>query len=281
MPGEIVGDIALVERDCMVLIPYYESPRGLKTAIESIEDAAERVSVVVVDDGSVVHPGERAVQAIQTGVPVEVLTMDRNRGIEFALNHGLAERARRFRYVARLDCGDRVVTGRFTMQLRRLDDEPDLYLIGGATQFFGNGGRYIHRAPLSWDDVRRAMKINSAFIHPAVTFRSSVVDLVGYYPTDRPAAEDYAYFWSVAERYRAENLEAVVVEAEISQGGISSRRRRQQIQSRMRIMLDHFDWSPLAIWGLVRSSILLATPRKLTAWVRSLGQRAAMLRARA
>lgn len=262
------------QRDCMVLIPYYESPDGLKVAVESIDDTTGRIAVVVVDDGSITYPAVDAVGAIHTGLPIEVLVLPRNSGIEHALNHGLRERARYFAYVARLDCGDRVVPGRFEAQLRRLDDESDLHLIGGATQFFGDGGRYIHRPPQSWKEVRRAMKVNSAFIHPAVTFRSDLVDLLGCYPTNRPAAEDYAYFWSIAERFRSENLAAVVVEAEISRGGISSSRRRRQIRSRMRIMLDHFDWTPLAVWGLARSLILLATPRELTAWIRSVGQRA-------
>jgi len=259
-------------RDCLVLVPYFDSPEGLLLALNSIEDYQNRLSVLVVDDGSHLYPAAQVVKPVLGSMPTEVLRLSKNSGIEHALNHGLRARGSRYKYIARLDCGDECTPDRFRLQLEYLDRNEDLMLLGGAARFLSGDSSYIYKAPTRASDVRRHMKVNSAFVHPAVIFRSEILEEIGYYPLDRPAAEDYAYFRKISERYRSENLPDVVINAFIDPKGISTVKRRRQVLSRIQIMFDHFDWSLLATWGILRSAVLLMTPRRFTAKLRSVIQ---------
>lgn len=258
-------------RDCLLLIPYYEAPAALIESLRSVVDPDRRVHVVVVDDGSTRHPAAALAAAEDWPFPLTVDTLPTNAGIEHALNHGLVTHADGYTYVARLDCGDTCTSDRFVRQLEELDRNPELLLLGGAAEFvLPDGTSHVEVFPTTWLQVRRRLRVNSAFLHPGVVFRTSVLDVVGLYPTNRPAAEDYSFFWAIAEVGEARNLAEVVVRYAVDPQGISSLRRRRQILSRIQVMLDHFSPSPLAIWGLARTAILYPTPRTLILRVRRL-----------
>lgn len=258
--------------DCLVLIPYFEDPEGLKKAIYSINEPSSRLSILVVDDGSSDSPAQSVVDDLKHPIPIDVVTLPTNQGIEHALNLGLELHARQYNYIGRMDCGDVAEPQRFVRQLGEMDSKPDIMLIGGAGRFSDGRHSYVYRPPRSSEAIRRAMKLNSAFIHPAVLFRSSLINCCGLYPINYPAAEDYAFFSAVCRSHECANLPEVVVSVFVSPGGISSVRRKQQIVSRLRIMLKYFDWNFLAVWGILRTCLLYATPRKLTVLLRALSQ---------
>lgn len=255
--------------DCLLLIPYYEAPEALLASLQSVTNTSDRIDVLVVDDGSVRHPAAPLLAGRTWPFSVQLETLPSNAGVERALNHGLRTHGRSYAYIARLDTGDLCLPDRFPLQLAELDANPDLLMLGGAIEFFSPDGRaHVEAPPTSWTAVRRRMRVNCAFYQPSVIFRATVLDLVGLYPEDRLAAEDYAYFWKIVEAGEARNLSDVVVRCVIDPNGISTVRRKRQIRSRMRVMLDHFSFTPLAVWGLLRSAILYPTPRALTVAVR-------------
>src|SRR4029453_17061891 len=91
-------------RSIAVLIPVFNDDGQLDATLRSIDDPRVPVVVVIVDDGSetpvvVRHPSHQE---------IVVLRHDVNRGIENALNTGLAYIVQRgIPYVARLANGDR------------------------------------------------------------------------------------------------------------------------------------------------------------------------------
>ena len=225
--------------------------------------------MLVVDDGSSRATARDVLAGTSFLFPVEVRRLPENRGIEHALNYGLAEKGGQFRFIARVDCGDVCRPDRFDLQLAHMEQHPDLMLLGGAGNYVQDGRAvFTARMPVSWRAVRRRMKVKNAFIHTTVVFRSAVVKDFGLYPLDRPAAEDYAYFRRIAASQPAWNLEEVVMDCLVDPSGISSSKRTMQLRSRLRVMCDHFDWSLLAFWGLVRALLQLATPRSFSLTIR-------------
>ena len=83
--------------------------------------------------------------------------------------------------------------------------------------------------------------------------RIAAVREIGLYPTDCPAAEDFAYFWQFVARYQTANLPEVLVKTEYAAGGISLSKRKLQQRTRLKILWRHFDWTP-------RSTLLLLKP---------------------
>lgn len=239
-----------------LLIPHYNNPRGLADSLASV-GADECVDAIVVDDGSTRAPLDEALAlaAWQAQGEVKFLCLPHNRGIEHALNVGLAVIVESgYDYVARLDCGDLNLPDRCARQAAFLDAHPDVALVGSAVVFFdASGDRFTLNQPQSHAEIVRQMHDDNAFTHPAVMFRISAVKEIGFYPTDCKAAEDFAYFWQFVARYKTANLSEVLVRTEYAAEGISLSKRKLQQRTRLKILWRHFDWT-------LRSALLLLKP---------------------
>jgi glycosyltransferase involved in cell wall biosynthesis len=246
-----------------LLIPHYNDAAGLYASLASL-DADEQVDVFVVDDGSTrIRIDEPlAAAAFHAQGVLNFIYLPQNLGIDGALNAGLAEiRRRGYAYVARLDCNNRHVGQRLRIQADFLDAHPEVCLLGTAADYFrGDAICFTVRHPQTHAAIRRAMQKDSAFIHSSVMFRTSLVDEIGLYPVDFPAAEDFEYFWRMLERHQVANLPDVLIRNEYNDGGISMTRRRRQQTSRLRILLRHYDFSPHATVCLLLPLLSLTLP---------------------
>lgn len=246
------------------LIPHYNNPQGLLRSLASI-DTDERCDVLVVDDGSVQAPVDEAAarQVFRAQGALHLLRLPRNQGIEHALNAGLAwVAAHAYELVGRLDCGDENLPGRFARQEAYLQAHPEVVLLGGAASFVAQDGTesFVWRPPLTHPAILRALRHNSAFVHPTVVMRPVAAAAVGNYPLDVRAAEDYALFYMLAERFPVANLPDVLIRYELDPGGISLSRRRRQLRARLTVQWRHAGRSPVAWLGMARTVALLMLP---------------------
>ena len=104
------------------------------------------------------------------------------------------------------------------------------------------------------DTIVRALHHTTVLIHPAVMFRTGVVRTAGMYSTAYPAAEDLAFFWRIASQHRVANLPETLVVTRFNPGGLSIRRRREQLWSTLRIQLAFFrpsTWT--SYWGVLKT----------------------------
>lgn len=250
------------DRICLV-IPYYEAPDDLIESLRSVR-LRQTDKIIVVDDGSTDHPAKGIVPPRVGRTPIELVELERNRGITIALRSGIARAPREFDLIARLDCGDTCHPERFDKQRAFLRAHPELVLAGSWVDFVSPDGFFLYRLeqPCGPETVRRRMRVNCAITHPTAVFRREVYERVGGYPTDFPAAEDYALFMRMLEEGEAANVPEVLVRCRTGDGGISERRRRTQLRSRRRILLEHFDGHPLSVYGVVRAVGQMVTPRR-------------------
>ncbi|WP_035058808.1 glycosyltransferase [Andreprevotia chitinilytica] len=246
-----------------LLIPHYNNPTGLAASLASV-GPDEAVDTFVVDDGSTrVQLDEAAARAAyQAKGELTFIYLPQNRGIEHALNTGLqAIVDAGYDYCARLDCDDRVAPDRFARQVAFLDANPAIALVGSAVTFFdASGDRFTLHQPQTHAEIVRQMHDDNAFTHPAVTFRIAAVREIGLYPTDMPAAEDFAYFWRFVARYQTANLPDVLTWSEYTTAGISLSKRRRQQWSRFRVLWQYFDWSPRSLVKLVKPLVWQVVP---------------------
>lgn len=252
-----------------LLIPVYNDQLGLNLSLSTLPDDLS-LDVIVVDDGSKPPIQLQMLPAPHRGF---LLRLEKNRGIEHALNHGLnwiLERG--YEYVARLDSGDVSLPHRFTEQLAFLRAHPAYALVGGQARFVDAAGKEVFREcfPTSNEVIGRTMHARNCFVHPAVMLRTTVLREVGLYSDRYKAAEDYELFFRIMRNYKVANLESKVVSVHLNPQGISLKKRRRQIVSRLKVMLRYFD--PLkteSYLGLVKNMALLVTP---THWVTSAKQ---------
>ena len=248
-----------------VLIPHYNALDRLIRSIRSIDEIIE-VDLVIVDDGSDVQLKKEDFNFYQSG-NVEVINLFENQGIEHALNTGLkAIQQRDYTYIARLDCGDTCIKDRFAKQLDFLNKNQEVELIGTWVNIVDENGKLLYelKHPIEHENISKKMFLNTMFVHPSVCFRANLVEKIGYYPLKYPAAEDYAFFFNIVSKYRTANLPDILLNYELNQQSISTKKRKVQVKSRIKVIKKHFYFGIYPLYGLLRNLILLMVSRKLT-----------------
>lgn len=247
-----------------ILIPHYNNVEGLCAAIESIRETIP-LKVLVVDDGSRADPIDeeqlrtRAAENLQ----LSFTYLPKNKGIQYALNAGLdVLRKDDIRYIARLDCDDICTSGRFQKQLDFMESHSEVAIVGSFIQYVDPDGNPLFKLklPITHESIKKRMFINAMLIHPAIFFRKEVLEKVPQYPTEYKAAEDYAFYFELLKHYQFANIPEVLVQCEMNPEGISGRSRKNQLKNRLRLILKHFDYSPMAFYGILRNSIIYITP---------------------
>ena len=193
--------------------------------------------------------------------------LEKNQGIEHALNLGLASiQKRNYEFIGRLDCGDLNLKNRFTKQLKYLDNNKDIYLLGSWVKYVNERGEKLFtlKHPVSYSAIKKKMFLNNMFVHPSVVFRSEILDTVGFYPTEFKAAEDYAFFFKIINKFKAENYPEVLLLYKIDSNSISSIKRKQQVKNRIRIIKKHFRVGFYPLYGIFRNTILFFLSRNST-----------------
>ncbi|MDN5843626.1 MAG: glycosyltransferase, partial [Alcaligenaceae bacterium] len=243
--------------DVCLLIPYYQAGADLLLSLASVEADTLLPDVCIVDDGSLQAPARQVLADYQGPLPIHLIELAQNQGIEHALNAGLAYCVPRYKYIARLDCGDKNIGRRLADQRDFLQAHPDHAIVGGWARYVDLEGQplFILQHPVDTASIRRKIFLNAPFTHPAIMMRSAVLSDVGFYPVDYPAAEDLALFFKIVGKYPTANLPYPIVIYEVNPNAISSLKRKTQIKSRVRLILANFDGSVIAIVGLTRGVV--------------------------
>ena len=244
-----------------VLIPVYNERGRLRDTLESLRAQSVAFTVVLVDDGSTppLH-----VDASEYPYPIALLGMPRNGGIEAALNAGLEHiEAQGFELVARLDVGDRCAPARLATQQAFLDAHRDVHLVGSDVEWRRDDGSlaFALALPSTHHEISRALHHTVCLIHPTVMFRTSVLRAVGKYSYEYPAAEDFEFFWRIAQRFQVANVPEVLLVTRFDGDGLSVTRRRKQLRSKLRIQLENFRVAePLSFVGVAKTLALMSVP---------------------
>ena len=246
----------------IVLIPHYNNYGGLIKSLCSIEEKIP-VDVLIVDDGSDCPPKTARLSKHFSSGKIILEHLPENRGIEHALNAGLSFIFKNnYDFIARLDCGDLCVKGRFEKQANYFKNDKDIGLIGSWVKFVnGSGSSFFHyKTPTGYASLRKKMYINCMFIHPSVMMRTTMLRQTGYYAYNYKAAEDYDLFFRMLKNFKCINLPEYLVFCEISKQGISRTKRNLQLKSRVRIILKNFHFGFYPIYGLLRNVFIFLIP---------------------
>lgn len=244
-----------------VLIPVWNDQAGLLRTLAKLADDPLPFDIVVVDDGS---PTPIACANQAGRHPITLLRLPQNRGIEHALNAGLAVILERgYRYIARLDCGDIPFGGRIARQLEYLDAHPKVGVLGTWARCVDDNGVYLFTLQLPADHagIVRRQRYVAALLHPTVMIRAEALRQVGPYSDQYNTAEDHELFIRVGQFYELANIPETLTEYIVSTSGTTTLKRRRTLVSRFRLLRDNFAWSdPHAWFGLARTVALMAIP---------------------
>ena len=211
-----------------VVLPVRNGEPFIREAIRSILDQSlTELELIVVDNGST---DSTVTTAESFGDPrLRVIHELERRGGPSAFNSG--SRVARGRYVARMDADDVACADRCERQIRYLERNPDIGILGGQAIRIDAAGETIGRSRVATVPVafRLANRRASRFVHPTFVFRREVLDELGGYREFSPAA-DYDLVLRALERgLRIGNLPDVVLKYRVLADSVSHRSRQRTL----------------------------------------------------
>lgn len=199
-----------------VLMSVYHKEKAeyLKTAMQSMFDqTAQTNDFVLVCDGPLTDELDSVIDeiyALHSDI-LNIVRLSENRGLGNALNEGLKHCKNEL--VARMDSDDISLPDRCKKQLLNFENNSDLVLLGTAIKTFDDNGNGIVRSVVSdFAEIKRIMRRGSAFHHPTVMFKKSVILKCGGYDSQLTRRQDYDLFSKIIHNgYIASNINEVLL----------------------------------------------------------------------
>lgn len=181
-----------------VLMSVYknENPEYFRLAMESVlKQSLPPDEIVLVRDGEVPVELQEVIDEYIRRVPIiRYCPLTENVGLGNALNEGLLKTTCEF--VARMDTDDLCMPDRFEKQIRFLEENPSVDIVGGQIEeFIGEENNLVSKreVPLTDTQIKAYIKKRNPFNHQTVMFRRRAVMDVGNYE-ELHFLEDY-YLW--------------------------------------------------------------------------------------
>lgn len=173
-----------------VVMPVYNAERFVAQAVESIlGQTFSDFEFIIIDDGSTDYTP--TIIAKYKDPRIKVIRKERNEGIVSALNLGIA--LARGDYIARMDADDISLPHRLEVQMKLIEKDPSIILLGGWCKEIDENGKIIktHRYPESHEKlVNNLINIKKFPPHPSMIFRKDLVLKVKGYRERFRHAED-------------------------------------------------------------------------------------------
>jgi glycosyltransferase involved in cell wall biosynthesis len=189
-----------------VLMTVYNGGPFLRTAIDSIlNQTYSDFHFLIVDDAST--DDSREVVASYLDGRIELLALDDNVGQTAALNIGLSHASET--WIARMDADDYSAPTRFEEQMRALDADDTIAILGTHAWSFREDpevidGEYI--TPLEFPEIKRLLLRGSPLIHSSMIARRSALLEVGAYDDRYPYSADIDLYDRIMAEHKAANL---------------------------------------------------------------------------
>ena len=217
-----------------VIMPVFNAAPFLREAMDSILRQDHRdLELVVVDDAST----DGSLQIAQgTGDSrVNCIGLRNNGGVAAALNEGI--RVARGTYIARMDGDDLSVAGRISAQVRFLNKNPAVDLVGSYMDRFGGRSAGVMRLPKTDAAIKMGLAFGNCIAHPTVMMRRSSLPAEPYSTSAEVRhAEDYDLWTRLAKRAVFRTLPKALVRYRLhsSQSLVSVAGKQGQAAARVR-----------------------------------------------
>ena len=207
---------------------YNERPY-LEKAVRSIVDQTfDDFEFIIVNDGST--DGSKAVLDWfgQNDDRIRLVHQE-NRGLIASLNRGLD--MAQGEYIARMDGDDISHPERFERQVRFLEKNPEIGILGTQADKIDAEGKVLEDwkryLPTDSDAVAWRLLFNVCFCHPTVMMRRPVLENLGGYAEWATGAEDYELFSRAALETHLVNSPRMLLKHRRHDGAISVKKRER------------------------------------------------------
>lgn len=207
----------------------YNAGERLRACMDSLlgqEGCA--LEIVAIDDGSTDGSGAVLDDYASRDPRVRVVHQE-NQGLTRALVRGCA--LARGEFIARQDAEDISLPGRLKSQCEFLATHADVVAVAGGARFLAPGGEWMYDV-LPQEHVEVDLSQDTVTLPPlfAACFRRSAYERAGGFRVEFVVAQDIDLWLRLLECGRCVGVREVNYQAVATPGGISSRRRGEQVR---------------------------------------------------
>ena len=259
------------------LMPVYrkERPEYLQLSMDSVfAQTVPPDEFILVCDGELTNELNSIVAEEEKAHPnLVVVRLPENRGAAVAFQEGMSHCKNDL--IQKFGSDDHCRPERAELQLRKIEEEPELAVVGGYVQMFCDepgDSDTIRVVPCSSEDIARYARRRSPFNDGTVMYRKSVFDAVGGYSPDLVRAQDYdIYVRILLAGYKTCNITEVLADVREDKDAILRRKT-----------LSHFKCFAAVRWRIYKSGfsglmdflipcaaqlVLLIAPPKACSWI--------------
>jgi glycosyltransferase involved in cell wall biosynthesis len=210
-----------------VLLSVYNGERYLTSALQSIlNQTYQDFELIAVNDGST-DRSQQILDEFASRDPRVRPIMLPHVGLVRAFNCGLD--AARGELIARMDGDDEALPERFEIQVRYLQEHPEVVVVGSQVMQIDEDDDPL--APLPGLEIEHEkidqslMDLGWPIVHPSVMIRADALRAVGGYPDIFPH-EDHDLFLRLAERGRLANVSQTLLRYRRHAGCVTAKHSR-------------------------------------------------------
>lgn len=221
-----------------VIMSVYNSEKYLEESINSIliqKDVS--FELIVINDGSNDNTLSLLQDLSAKDDRIKIINKH-NEGLPVALNIGI--KASVGTYIARMDADDIAEANRLKLQVDFLDRFADIDILGTYVKAFGDGKERIWDYPITKESCDVALLFMNPLAHPAVMFRKSIAEHIGYYDTTFEYDQDYEYWARASSLHGISNIPVPLLNYRIHEnqmGSVFSKTKRIASQQRTQLFL--------------------------------------------
>lgn len=219
-----------------VVMSVCDGERYLSQALESIlGQTFHDFECIVINDGSRDETGAILVRYEKLDPRMRVYHQE-NHGLIYCLNKG-CELARG-KYIARMDADDVSMPERFSGQVRYLEANKDIGIVGTWVEYIDETGASLGEwaTPSKPAVIEWFLLFGNCLAHPSVMMRRDVVERVGSYSDKALYVEDYDLWVRSVGLTRLANIPESLVKRRICEEGVSQQHYEKQEENAVKIM---------------------------------------------
>jgi glycosyltransferase involved in cell wall biosynthesis len=208
----------------LLSIYWKNTVEELNRCFESIENQKYIPNeIIFIIDGPIEASVLIDIQKWSGILPIKFYELQENMGLAYALNYGM--RLCTNDWVFRMDIDDVCAKDRFSKQLKIINLNPDIDILGGNILCFETLSNLFpgRTVPTTVKAIRRFIKFRNPLNHPSVFFNRKKILEIGGYPDARLGQDYLLWINAMINGLKIQNTEDVLVYMQVDKNSYSRR----------------------------------------------------------
>ncbi|MCT4623448.1 MAG: glycosyltransferase [Schleiferiaceae bacterium] len=214
-----------------VIMPVYKgdvAPHFDDALASVVDQSYPAKEIVVIKDGPLTDELYQVLDKwCKKSELIKPVTLEKNVGLSSALNAGID--AANYEWLARMDADDICKPDRFEKQVRFIEANPEVSILGSWITEFDedmNEEIAVRKLPETHDEILNYAKWRCPFNHMTVMYKRDAIVALGKYKNYGAVGDDYE-LWArfLVNGYKSGNLQEVLVDARTGKDFFGNRRR--------------------------------------------------------